>query len=418
MQATPRQAAGSRDLTPFDLNLRHLRGLLAVQDHGSISAACSEVGLSQPALTQGILKLEQQLGQPLFDRRPDGMVPTVAGEQLIQRVRACLDHLAHGVKFMAVNGFEPDRRMSMTQIRALLAVVKAGSLAQAALDLDLSQPAVHRAVRELESTLGRRLVERRGRGVQVNFLGKRFARACRLAVKELQAAFTELGLDAHDPVIAVGTTPLVRAFLVPEGIATMLSEHAHASFRVLEGSWSELVEHLRDGLIDLVVGEIPDTQVPGLATVPLYGQAPVIVSGHQHPLARAPAVPVRELRHYPWIIAPEGSPLRTQWETLFRPTLPATPVECGSIMILGRLLTSSESLSLAMPDQIALQIRSGLLARIAANVHFEPCTIGVTLLEGWKPTAAQSRFIETLRTVSHAALAESPRPARIESAWV
>ena len=39
---------------PFDLNLRHLRALLAIREHGSITAAADVVSLSQPALTQGL----------------------------------------------------------------------------------------------------------------------------------------------------------------------------------------------------------------------------------------------------------------------------------------------------------------------------------------------------------------------------
>src|SRR5688500_9155726 len=62
--------------TVYQLNLRHLRGMLAVHEHGSISSAAAAVNLSQPALTQGILKLENQLGEVLFERRSDGMVPT------------------------------------------------------------------------------------------------------------------------------------------------------------------------------------------------------------------------------------------------------------------------------------------------------------------------------------------------------
>lgn len=47
---------------PFDLNLRHLRALIAITEQGSISGAADQVSLSQPALTQGLAKLEDQFG--------------------------------------------------------------------------------------------------------------------------------------------------------------------------------------------------------------------------------------------------------------------------------------------------------------------------------------------------------------------
>ena len=97
IQSPQRSAPSAAVMTsPYDLNLRHLRGLLAVEEHGSISTAAQAISLSQPALTQGILKLETQLGEVLFDRRSDGMVPTTAGKLVLDRARACMRHLTTG----------------------------------------------------------------------------------------------------------------------------------------------------------------------------------------------------------------------------------------------------------------------------------------------------------------------------------
>ena len=67
---------------PFDLNLRHLRGAVAIAAQHSMNAAARAVNLSQPALTQGLAKLERQLGVELFTRRADGMATTPEGERL------------------------------------------------------------------------------------------------------------------------------------------------------------------------------------------------------------------------------------------------------------------------------------------------------------------------------------------------
>lgn len=84
LAATMNHAQSPPDAQPgaaqaaFQLNLRHLRGLTAVHEHGSISAGRWRGGVSQPALTQGILKLGEATGEVLFER-PDGIVPTAAG---------------------------------------------------------------------------------------------------------------------------------------------------------------------------------------------------------------------------------------------------------------------------------------------------------------------------------------------------
>ena len=143
-----RAPAPSAAAAPFDLNLRHLRALLAVCDQGSISGAAARLGLSQPALTQGIGKLEQSLGVALFDRCPHGVTPTDAGSVLRDRVRAAFQHLSAGSRPLAGAAFEPDRRLTMTQLRSLLALSDTTSFARASTSLGQSDAATQRAVRD------------------------------------------------------------------------------------------------------------------------------------------------------------------------------------------------------------------------------------------------------------------------------
>jgi hypothetical protein len=72
--------------------------------------------------------------------------------------------------------------------------------------------------------------------------------------------------------------------------------------------------------------------------------------------------------------------------------LPETPIECGSVMIIGRLLTEGNFLTLLSPDQVALQIRSGLLAQIGAPLEHSRRLVGITTRRSWRPTATQRHF--------------------------
>lgn len=65
------------------MDVRALRSFLAVVDTGSVTAATSEVHLTQPALSRQIQRLEHELGLVLFERRENGMVPTSAARQLV-----------------------------------------------------------------------------------------------------------------------------------------------------------------------------------------------------------------------------------------------------------------------------------------------------------------------------------------------
>jgi DNA-binding transcriptional LysR family regulator len=61
---------------------RLLRHFLAVSNHLNITTAADAIAITQPALTKSIQLLEAELGVPLFDRLPNGVVPTRYGEAL------------------------------------------------------------------------------------------------------------------------------------------------------------------------------------------------------------------------------------------------------------------------------------------------------------------------------------------------
>ena len=70
------------------LDLRRLRHLLALADHGSFGRAAAALAITQPALSRSMQGLERQVGTALFDRSKSGVVPTDEGRVLIVRARA------------------------------------------------------------------------------------------------------------------------------------------------------------------------------------------------------------------------------------------------------------------------------------------------------------------------------------------
>jgi len=70
------------------LDLRQLRHLLALAEHGSFGRAAVALGMTQPALSRSVQGLEQRVGAALFDRSRSGVSPTDEGRVLIVRARA------------------------------------------------------------------------------------------------------------------------------------------------------------------------------------------------------------------------------------------------------------------------------------------------------------------------------------------
>jgi len=387
-------------LKPFDLNLRHLRAVSVIAERGSLVAAADSVGLSQPALTQGLAKLEQRLGVALFERQVDGMSPTAEGRLVADRADAAVGHLSASIRKGGRGFARPELLTTGTQLRAFLALADAGGFARAAETTGLSQPAIHRAVRELEQVCGYPLVERRGRGVAVTPPGNRLARGIRLARAEIAAAIAEI-TDDHGAGISIGAMPLSRARVVPRAVARFTAEHPRVRIDVVEGAWRELIDPLLDGVLEVTVGALRERAPAGLVQEPLFVDRLAIIARAGHPLATARSPTATMLADYPWITGQPGTPLREQWEELFAGhDLPQAPIECGSVMVIREVLRETDFLTLLSPDQIALEINAGVLTMIGEPLPRSSRTIGLTLREGWRPTGAQARFLELLRAAS------------------
>ena len=87
----------------FDLNL--LPVLVAIHEHGSVTAAAQHLGISQPAVSTALAKLRHQYGDPLFHRSGHGMKATVRMRALIQPLRDALVRMDD--TFISETAFNP-----------------------------------------------------------------------------------------------------------------------------------------------------------------------------------------------------------------------------------------------------------------------------------------------------------------------
>jgi len=371
------------------LNIRHLAAMAAAVRLGSVSRAAEAVNLTQPAATQGIAKLEAQLGIALFERRATGMVPTEAAARLAPRVEAAL-------RLVGSN------RVTAAQLRAFVALAQHGSYPAAAQAAGVTVSSLHRAVGDLGLALGQRLVDRRGRGLVLTHHGAQVARRLRLALAELRAGVEDLGelLGRSAGRISIGAMPLCRARLLPHAINSFRRDHAGIDLLIHEGAHGELVGPLRDGEVDLMIGALrnPETLGPDLVQAPLFDDRPTIIARAGHPLAAAPDR-LAALHRHGWIVPPEGTPLRTLWRNLFAALggpLPPVPIECGSVMTIRELLQAGDELTLLSIDQLSVELASGLLVDLGPAPGAVTRTIGVTHRADWRPTRAQAAFLATL----------------------
>ena len=383
-------------------NLRHLRVFLAVVDTNSVTKAADICHLSQPAVTQGLAKIERQLCAKLFNRKPQGLFVTPSGEVLAKRVRRAFGYLDPALLEL---GPRLQVVATSSQLQALIAVRECQNFTLAARQLGLAQPTVHRAISQLEQEAARPLFERTSYGIVATRVTQLLAQAARLAFAELAQAEVDLAdsLSEEAGEIVVGAMPLSRSFVLPRAIAEFRKLRPRTPIHVLEGPYADLLAGLRRGEIDFLIGALRDpAPIADVEQKELFSDTLVVVAGNSHPLAAKQAISIAELAAFPWIVGQRGTPIRNHFDALFAGSghAPAGIVESSSLILMRELLAMTNHLGCISYLQAQAELSRGLLTTLPLDLRHTARPIGLTLRSNWLPTMAQEQFLDLVSKTS------------------
>lgn len=292
-------------------------------------------------------------------------------------------------------------RLRMRQVALILAIDDVGTLRGAAAHLGLSQPAATKMLHELESTLGQRLFEREGRGLRLNAAGARvtgYFRGLRGSVEALNRDLAELGEGASGH-LAIGSIMAASPGRLTDALVALKREFPLLSVEIAVDSSDRLMDQLREGVLELVVGRL--TALPGIDCrfTAIEDEALAVVCGVQHPLARRRRVDFASLLDHPWILQPRPSPMRDVIEREFRrhhQRLPRGLIETGSILTTISLVGASDFLGV-IPHSVARRDEKHGVLRVLPYRFREKLESYGTLEPKDRPlSATAARFLQLL----------------------
>jgi DNA-binding transcriptional LysR family regulator len=174
------------------------------------------------------------------------------------------------------------RRLKLRELDTLIAVAEAGSMAKAAARLSVSQPAVSKAIADLERTLGYRLLDRTVKGVEPTSYGHALLRWAQAVFDDIQQGVAEIEFLA-DPTVGelrIGATEPIIAGLLPVILERLRRQHPRMTFRVIQmAATPEQSQALRGRQVDLVLGRILRSTDEDMNTEILFYERTFVVSG-------------------------------------------------------------------------------------------------------------------------------------------
>lgn len=285
-------------------------------------------------------------------------------------------------------------RLRMRQIALLLAVEECSTLRGAAAQLGLTQPAATKMLHELESALGQPLFERAGRGLHLNLAGERvlgYFRGIRGSMEALNRELSELQLGSAGR-LAIGSIMAATPGRLTEALVQLKARFPLLAVEIAVDTSDRLMPQLNEGVLEVVIGRGAGAGSE-CAFRAVDDEVLAVVSGCDHPLARASGIEFPALTDYPWILQPVGSPARAVVEQEFqeyhRP-MPRGLIETGSILTTMSLVSRSQMLG-AIPATVAQRnAEHGLVATLDYTFRHKLPSYG-TIVRRDRPVSAAAR---------------------------
>lgn len=285
-------------------------------------------------------------------------------------------------------------RLRMRHLQLLFVLSEEGSLRKTAQTMALTQPAVTKALHELENLVGEPLFTRTPQGLLPNKLGEAAIRYAQLVFADLSGLHEELTAlqSGNLGTLRIGAMGSLVGGLLPRTLAQLTRRHPKLNVTVVIDTSDVLLQALSVDQLDLVVARVAH----GWPTEELHFEAfdeelIQVVARTGHPQQGRAEVSLETLAGYPWVVQSQPAPLREIYQQIFRESqvpAPVSQLETASTMLTVSLLQQTDMLAL-MPLSLVEYYRGlGVLAPLPVTVAARLMPFGLISRKGRVPTAA------------------------------
>ena len=233
--------------------------------------------------------------------------------------------------------------MTLRHMRIFQKIYEKQSVTRAAEELHMTQPAVTRALQELERYYGLRLFERLGRRLTVTEAGRRMYDYALHLTETFDTMEKSLRDWERQGVLRVGASVCLGCSMLPELAGAFRRLHPGVEMRVRVANGELLCRDLLENRLDLALLEGEENGT-GLTLTPIGSSEMALIVPARHPLAEAARVTLAEAAAYPLLLRETGSATRRFLDQL----------------LLSRGLTVQPAWESASTQAILAAVREGL----------------------------------------------------------
>jgi LysR family pca operon transcriptional activator len=299
-----------------------------------------------------------------------------------------------------------DTRVKFRHLQTFVEVARQKSVMKAAELLHVSQPAVTKTIRELEEVLGVGVFERDGRGIRITRYGEVFLRHAGAALTALRQGLDSVCQErfAEAPPVRVGALPTVSTRIMPRAMTLFLKENTLSRVKIVTGENAVLLEQLRIGDLDLVVGRLAGAdKMAGFSFEHLYSEQVVFAVRAGHPLLEGRRSLFASLGDYTVLMPTRGSIIRPVVENfLIANGVASLPNQIDTVSdAFGRaFVRDSDAVWIISNGVVARDIEDGLIAALPIDTAETRGPVGLTMRTDAILSLPLSILMQTIREVA------------------
>jgi DNA-binding transcriptional LysR family regulator len=298
------------------------------------------------------------------------------------------------------------RRLKFSDLRLLKAVIDSGSMARAARQLNISQPAVSKAIIALERTVGVPLVDRTPRGVAPTNYGEVLLKGAAAVFDDLSQSLNQIQF-LSDPTVGdlrFGTIEHLIAGFVPAVIARLSQSYPRLNYYVEEISLSQVqYRELRERNVEFVVTRLQeDPPDPDINVEVLFDDPIFVAAGRNSPWAKRRRIRLSEIVNEPWSHPPYGGTMigPVIIEAFRREGLePPQSVSCFNMQMHMALMATGRYLAILPSSLLRFGLDHRSIKRLPIVLSRRPAPVGIISLKNRTMNPIAKLFIECSRQI-------------------
>lgn len=286
--------------------------------------------------------------------------------------------------------------------RIFYVVANNKNITKAAMELNISQPAISKSIKNLEQQLGGQLFVRTKRGVVLTDEGTEFYKYIKCAMEYINSAenkFTDL-INVQTGTVKIGiSTTLTKEFLIPY-LREFHELYPGVDIQIDTSLASDLFPKLRNGLIDLVILNLDDSAYNNdIEIIKCKCVNDCFVVNKSYSSLIEKHLSISEVNNYPLILQSKGSNTRKfidnfakKYNIILKPNM-----ELASYSLVVEFAKIGLGIGYATREYIKDELANGELIEVNILEGIPPRYIGIALSKSHLPNFSTKKLVEIIK---------------------